>query len=163
VAVSSVVEMNAIDRDAMTLTTQHLLAGAESLKEKGLLQIDTDHNAVSQQLKITLAGSLPAVRNLLNYKFATDKRLFDERAEVASIAQIDLIQRPFADSIASHLTVDARNHPQSDLPLRIETEYDIPHLRLKIVLNGSIWAVSICLGTVLVRLTQRLERKSRSA
>jgi hypothetical protein len=85
VAVSSVVEVSVINRDALTLTTQHLLAGAESAKEKGPLQIDTEHDAVRQQLKITLAGSLPAVRNLLNYKYATNKRLFDERAEIASI------------------------------------------------------------------------------
>jgi hypothetical protein len=158
VEVSSLVQLGAIDRDAANRMTDRLLTGAESLRSKGPLSVDTDHNAARGELRVSLVGTLSAVNRLLNYKSEADQRIFEERAQVSTVVRIDPIDRPFSISLTDHLSAAAHHHPQNDVPLRIDTTYDEAGMRLELVLTGSVFAISYLLMILYLRLTQRLNR-----
>jgi hypothetical protein len=169
IEVTSVIQLDAIDPNAANRMADRLLAGAASLKSKGPLSIDLDYDQALGQLKITLAGSLPATI-LLDYKYEADNRLFAEGAKVSTVVLIDPIASPFAGSITGHLLATAenhekhvRNHPEHDVPLRIDSEYDEARLRLKLVLSGSVFAIRYFCMLIYARFTQRLDRQARSA
>ena len=161
IVVTSVLTVDNVDRDRLSRLTDGLLVGAETLKNKGPLQIDTDYNAGQTQLKITLVGSLSAVNRLSNQKDAAGERLFEDGHEVSTAVQINPIHSHFASSLTGHLLGAARNHQQNDVPLHVGSEYDETGLQLKLQFDGSIFAVSYLLLIVYLRFTQRLDRTAR--
>lgn len=74
--------------------------------------------------------------------------------DVSSIVQIDAIDREAAQRMTNHLLNAAKNHPQQNGPLRIDSAYDEDHARLKIIITGSIAATSYLLMLVSLRLEQ---------
>jgi hypothetical protein len=169
IEVTSVVQLEAIDRDAVAQMTDRLLAGAQGGQSKRAFSIDTDYDEARALLNITLAGSLPA-SSFLDYKYAADKRLFEESTKVSTIVLIDPIDSAFAGSITGYLLANAenhekhvRNHPEHDVPLRIDSEYDEARQRLTLILNGSVFAIRYFCMIIYARFTQRLDRKARNA
>jgi hypothetical protein len=162
VEASSVIEIDAEDRDHADRIAQHVLAAASAVSNRGPLRIDTGYDEHRKRLTITLAGCLPAM-DLLNHHCEADERLFNERTPTSAVIEIDPIARPFASSLEMHMTACARNHPQTDLPLRINTGYDAARQLATFTFSGSIFAVSYFFTIIHVRLAQRMNREARHA
>jgi hypothetical protein len=163
IEVTSVVVLDSIDSDSANRITVQLLACADSLKSKGSLRIDTEFDPALNRLQITFFGSLAAVMRILNCKDVADNRVLEDDVAVSGRVQIDPIDGHFSTSLSSHLLISAKNHPQNDMPLRIDSEYDESGRRLKLVFNGSNFAVTYLYAIVYLRFTQRLDRQARSA
>ncbi len=66
----------------------------------------------------------------------------------------DAIDADTASRMTNYLLAASKNHPQEDLPLRIDTVYDEQRGRLRIIITGSFAATSYLLLLVSLRLEQ---------
>lgn len=68
--------------------------------------------------------------------------------EVASVVDIDAIDKEQAMRLTTFVTASAQGRPAGDAPLRIDTIYDEERARLKVILNGSLDSVRTLLGAI---------------
>jgi hypothetical protein len=155
VHVTSAIQVDGIAADAATTQTNAFIEAASAHdKERGPLQIDASYDAALRRLNIQLEGSVAATLHVLEAKTAQGQPVVDERTVVNTAAVVGRLHRHGASIIANHLMSAAQNHPQSDLPLRMENPYDEPQQRLTVRLSGSAFATSYLLWIVAVQMTQ---------
>jgi hypothetical protein len=148
-------QFDEIAADAATAQTNALVDAASAHdKERGPLLVDATYDAASRRLNVQLEGSIPATLHVLEAKTPQGKSVVGERTVVNTAAVVRRLHRHGASIIANHLMSAAQNHPQSDLPLRMETPYDEPQQRLTVQLSGSAFATSYLLWIVAVQMTQ---------
>jgi hypothetical protein len=156
---SSTLHFDALPPEAVAGTTNDVVIAARNIARRaGPLRVDTAYDAAQRRLSLLINGSLRAVAFLLDARSERGEPLIAMRNEVSTTARVDGIDRPFANSIATHLVVAAQNHPQHDVPLKFATPYDEQQSRLELSVTGSAFATTYLLGIIAVRLEQRLQR-----
>lgn len=68
--------------------------------------------------------------------------------EVASVVDIDAVDKDTAYRISTFVTAAAQGRPPGDPPVRIETVYDETRARLKVIIAGGIETTQALLGAI---------------
>jgi hypothetical protein len=151
--VTGAVHLDGIDRARADRSAQ-LLGDLAAASEQGPLEIAEAYDEARSRLTLTVAGSLPGVLRLLNSKTQGGERLIDERAGTSLVVDVDNVGSEKAVAINDHLLNAAKNHPPGDPPLEVRTEHDARHARLRVRVDGSLFATSYLLFLVNLHLTQ---------
>ena len=155
VDVFSTVEIDVRDRSGTGEIAQRVADGAKVIGDGEPLRVDVEYDEARGRLKIDAAGALSSLRLL--------EHVFEPQTEMASLVQIEPIERVFADSLAAHFVAAAKHHPQGGVPLRFDSEYDAPRRLLRVKFRGSVFAIAYFATIAYLRLTQRLDRQTRHA
>jgi len=131
-----------------------LIRALASTSAHGPVEIDEayDENAGLSTLKVT--GNLSAVLRVLNGKSPSAERLVEDRAHTSFVASVYDVGAEKAVAISDHLLNAAKNHPPGGSPLEVRTEHDEHERRLRVKLDGSLFATSYLLFLVNLHLTQ---------
>jgi hypothetical protein len=151
--VIGVVRLDEIDRtgvDRFVQLVRELARGSAH----GPIQIADRYEERDARLTLTATGGLSAVMRLLNAKKQSGERLIEERVGSSLVADVDHVGREKAVAINDHLLNAAKNHPPGDPPLDVRTEHDAARARLRVRVDGSLFATSYLLFLVNLHLTQ---------
>jgi hypothetical protein len=151
--VTGAVHLDGIDRARADRSAQ-LLRDLAAASAQGALEIVEAYDEARSRLVLTVTGSLPGVLRLLNGKTQAGERLIEERVGTSLVADVDSVGSEKAVAINDHLLNAAKNHPPGDPPLDVRTEHDAPHARLRVRVDGSLFATSYLLFLVNLHLTQ---------
>jgi hypothetical protein len=151
--VTGVVRLDALDRAAADRSSQ-LIKGLASASAHGHVEVADAYDEAAARLTLTVTGSLPAVLRLLNGKSPSAERLVEDRADTALVATVDGVGAEKAVAITDHLLNAAKNHPPDDPPLDLQTEHDERERKLRVKVDGSLFATSYLLFLVNLHLTQ---------
>jgi len=148
-----VVHLDDIDRaeaDRSVQLVRELARGSAH----GPIEIADRYEERDARLTLTATGGLAAVLRLLNAKTQSGERLIEERVGSSLVADVDNVGSEKAVAINDHLLNAAKNHPPGDPPLDVRTKHDVPHARLRVRVDGSLFATSYLLFLVNLHLTQ---------
>lgn len=134
---------------------QRFVDGVEAVGDTGLLRVDAEYCEARGGLTVSVAGALSSLRLL--------EHVFEPQTAMASVVQIEPIERVFADSLAAHFLAAAKHHPQGGVPLSFDSDYDAARRLLRVKFRGSVFAIAYFATIVYLRLTQRLDRQTRHA
>jgi len=151
--VTGAVHLDGINRAEADRSAQ-LLRDLAVTSAHGPLAIEESYDDARSRLTLTVAGSLPGVLRLLNGKAQSGERLVEERVGTSFVADVDNVGREKAVAINDHLLNAAKNHPPGDQRIDVRTEHDAPHARLRVRVDGSLFATSYLLFLVNLHLTQ---------
>ena len=151
--VAGVVHVDGVDRGAAERSAQVIRALAIA-SAHGPVEIAEAYEERAARSTLTISGSLPAVLRVLNGKSQAGARVVEERAHTSFVASVDEVGAEKAVAISDHLLNAAKNHPAGDSPLDVRTEHDEHARRLRVKLDGSLFATSYLLFLVNLYLTQ---------
>jgi hypothetical protein len=151
--VTGAAHLDGIDRAEADRSAQ-LLRDLAAASAHGPLEIAEAYDGARSRLTLTVTGSLPGVLRLLNGKTQSGERLIEDRVGTSFVADVDNVGSDKAVAINDHLLNAAKNHPPGDPPLDLRTEHDAAHARLRVRVNGSLFATSYLLFLLNLHLTQ---------
>jgi hypothetical protein len=151
--VNGVVHLDDLDRAAADRSARLIRALAEA-SAHGPVEIAETYDERAARLTLTVSGRLPAVLRVLNGKSPSAERLVAERADTSLVANVHDIGVEKAVAINDHLLNAAKNHPPGEPPLDVRTDHDARAKRLRVRLDGSLFATSYLLFLVNLHLTQ---------
>jgi hypothetical protein len=151
--VTGAVHLDGVERADAERSAQ-LLHDLALASAHGPVGIEPSYDEAHSRLTLTVTGSLPGVLRLLNGKAPSGERLIEEQVGSSFVADVDNVGSEKAVAINDHLLNAAKNHPPGDPPLEVRTEYDAPRARLRVRVDGSLFATSYLLFLVNLHLTQ---------
>jgi hypothetical protein len=151
--VTGMVHVDGVDRAAADRSVE-LISALALASAHGPVEIAEAYDEHAARLTLTVTGGLPAVLRVLNGKSPSAERLVEDRADTSLVASVYDVGAEKAVAISDHLLNAAKNHPPGDPPLDVRTEHEARERRLRVRLNGSLFATSYLLFLVNLHLTQ---------
>lgn len=138
-----------------TALTNAFVESAEGYDASGgPLRIDAAYDPDKRRLAIVLDGSVAGTFHVLESQREDGTSLIAETVFITVEVRIARVHRQGANFLATHLITASHNHPQTDLPLSVDTPYDEREQRLTVNLRGSGFATGYLLALISIDLAQ---------